>query len=282
MRSATSCAAVSGVVVMPSVARHRCGRVARSSRPPATPFPRYARDDSGSRFVILLLDLLQKRSATSCAAVSGVVVMPSVARHRCGRVARSSRPPATPFPRYARDDSGSRFVLLLLDLLQKRLDASRARARLVITKFEVRSNAQSNSLSEKMAHAAALRVEIACDPFRLVRIQTADEHTRKAQIGRHFNIGDRNHRQAAVFEIVTKDFDQRLAHGLANSRSALGFSHCRARITSQRSLLFFLIAETPLALSTSGHQGSSVVMVQCDIASRGTPGGAGTSSFRRS
>src|SRR5438876_2506194 len=96
------------------------------------------------------------RSATSCAAVSGVVVMPSVARHRCGRLARSSRLPATPFPRYARDDSASRFVFFLFDFAEQLLDASRARARLVITKFEVRSDAQSNSLSKKMAHAAAL------------------------------------------------------------------------------------------------------------------------------
>src|SRR5437867_9540929 len=126
--------------VLPSRRMRRCN---------PSPLPRAS--PSGLRCdVIRKLRPARTRSATSWAAVSGVIVMPSVARHRCGWAARSSRLPATPFPRYARDDNVSTF-LLFLDVAQQLLDAVGARGRLVILKVELGRRSQPNPLSEKMA-----------------------------------------------------------------------------------------------------------------------------------
>src|SRR5207245_5456685 len=141
--------------------------------------------------------------------------------------------PATPFPRYARDDSGSCFVVFLLDLLQKRFDASGAGRRLVVTEIELGRKSQTNALTEEVANPAALRVQINGDLLRLLFVQSADEDARQMQIRAHLHLGHRHHRQAAVFQIAPEDFADAAADGATDAGGALWRRHWRASITSE-------------------------------------------------
>ena len=101
-----------------------------------------------------------------------------------------------------------------------------------------------------MAHPPLLRIQIAGDLLRLLRVQGADEYSRHVKVGTHFHFGDRDECQTGILQVVSKDFDQRVTNRRAHLGSSARFPHRVTSITTQRPRsipFFFLMALTPLA-----------------------------------
>src|SRR5437773_541501 len=179
----------------------------------------------------------------------------------------------------------SGFVILFLDVAQQLLDAPGARVGLVVAKLEVRRDTQANSLPEKMPDPSLLLVEILRDLLRLFLVQAGDEDAREMQIRTDLGARDGDHREPLILQIEAENLHQRAAERLSYFRCASGLAHCPASITTQVGgsiLFFFLMAFTPLALSTSGHQSWTVRKLPYVTISRVSAGGAGTRALSRS
>src|ERR1700737_1764157 len=149
----------------------------RISRCNPSPLPRAS--PSGLRWeVIRKLRPLRMRSATSRAALSGLVIF--------------------------------------LDIAQQLLDAPGAGQGFVVTKVELWSEAQSDPLSEKMPDLALQCIQVARDLLGLLFVHPRDEHTREVKVRTDVHARDGDHRQAVVLQVVAKDLHQGAAECLAD------------------------------------------------------------------
>src|SRR5581483_12055727 len=194
IRAATSFAARSGVVVMPSVC-------------PSSAATRHLLPASRGEGLRLGL----ARSMYPAHLVNQSLSVPRPTQCRASRRERAKRVEGLRAVRH------SRLPLILLDVREQLLDAPCPRRRFVVAEFELGCDAQVDALAEEVTDAAALCAQLLHDLLRLVFLETADIHPRQAQVGADLDLGHGNHCQAVVFEVAPEDLDERVAEVFADA-----------------------------------------------------------------